>query len=1088
MGGHVSTDLRSSHAAMVLALRALSYATTVGFLYLALSGVVAWLRARTASSGYLTLTLGSLALASALGQVEAWMPASRGILLPAGVVAFQLSAYALLLYRGSLLPLGRTARLLAAAMLVGSGVPLWLVGSPSAAAEPTAAQYAVAVALILAWVVCVAEPTVRLWRLAGGRPVVQRARLRAVSAGFGSIAAILLLAIGPRSITSTDAARLGFALAALALVPLLSVAFVPPAWIRRRWRRQEEARMGRGLQALLLDCADRRVLADRGLAWALRLTGADAGQVIDGDGTVLAALPAGQGAPTPVASSADVGRAPGSSRGRGRRLVAPLAAAGGRLVVLAGPFTPPFGLEEEELLERYAGSLAIALERLRLLEALRSSEERSRLLVEGVDDYAFFTIDAAGDVSSWNAGAERLLGAPADAVLGRPLSEVFRCADGSAVARMVGRATNSGRGHLEALTVGAERRRFPADAIVTRLGGAGDQPGELSVMVHDVSQRVESERLHSVQFGVSRVVADAATVEDAAPRLLQAVGSALGSEIGLIWLAGPDERQLELHRTWCPAEMHRALADRLAEDVTGPGRGLAAALWRTGSPECIPDLRLAGAFPARAEATALGLSRYLGLPIMAGDRVLGAMAFIGATPGTADPRLLGALSAVGRQVGQFVERRRAERELERIASTDGLTGLANRVEFERVLAIPPGEEFAILAIDVDELKPLNDTYGHEAGDQALRAIATTLRMSVRESDLVARIGGDEFAALLPGAGLREARALAERLRLAMHAVPLAHGQARVSVGCATGEARDSPLRVWADADEALYRAKRSGRDRSETAMVSGPSSPSALQPRWEDVLAGILSEHAVCAVYQPVVDLRSAAILGFEALARPRPEQAGLGVDGLFATAERLGEGRNLDWLCRRAAVHDAHGLPPEGLLFINVGVSALLDPVHGVDQMLLLLRWARRRPDTVVLEITEREAVRDNARLSAVLTEYRQHGLRFALDDVGAGHSTFEVLAAAVPEFVKVSEQLTRRAAETGPRSVIRAVVQFAEDSGGHVIAEGLETADQVWLMRDLNVTHGQGYGLGRPASALHWGALLDAAGDIDEVVAAAE
>jgi len=226
----------------------------------------------------------------------------------------------------------------------------------------------------------------------------------------------------------------------------------------------------------------------------------------------------------------------------------------------------------------------------------------------------------------------------------------------------------------------------------------------------------------------------------------------------------------------------------------------------------------------------------------------------------------------------------------------------------------------------------------------------------------------------------------------------------------------------------------------------------------------------VAAVYQPIVDLRSGTMLGFEALARPRPQQADLGVDGLFATAERLGEGRNLDWLCRRAAVRDGHGLPAAALLFINVSVSALLDPVHGVDQMLLLLQWARRRPDTVVLEITEREAVRDVARLATVLREYRDHGLRFALDDVGSGHSTFEVLAAAVPEFVKVSERLTRLADETGPRAAIRAVVQFAEDSGGHVIAEGLESDRCTWLMQDLGVSHGQGYILGRPAAAEHW------------------
>jgi EAL domain-containing protein (putative c-di-GMP-specific phosphodiesterase class I) len=224
------------------------------------------------------------------------------------------------------------------------------------------------------------------------------------------------------------------------------------------------------------------------------------------------------------------------------------------------------------------------------------------------------------------------------------------------------------------------------------------------------------------------------------------------------------------------------------------------------------------------------------------------------------------------------------------------------------------------------------------------------------------------------------------------------------------------------------------------------------------------------AVFQPVVDLVTGATVGFEALGRPPGWGAHLGVDGLFTAAERLGRGRDLDWICRRAAVQRGADLPPGSTLFVNIGVTALLDPIHGVDQMLLLLRWARRQPSTVVLEITEREAVQDLDRLLEVLAAYREQGFRFALDDVGAGHSTLEVLATGVPEFVKISESLTRRASELGPQSAIRAVVAFAASCGSEVVAEGLETDNTVHLMRRLGVSLGQGFALGRPAAASHW------------------
>jgi diguanylate cyclase len=405
-----------------------------------------------------------------------------------------------------------------------------------------------------------------------------------------------------------------------------------------------------------------------------------------------------------------------------------------------------------------------------------------------------------------------------------------------------------------------------------------------------------------------------------------------------------------------------------------------------------------------------------------------------------------------------------------VAATDALTGLCNRGEFERIIAAPQSRPFAILAIDVDKLKPINDTYGHEAGDQALRAIATALRMGMRDCDIVARTGGDEFAAFLLGADADHASVIAERLRHSMYGVSLAHGQPRISVGCAIGQPSDSAPVIWSRADDALYRAKRNGRDRCETYSVESANGFAAQLERWETILSSLLVGKAMSAVYQPVVDLETGVKVGFEALGRPPGQRPDVNVDGLFAAAERLGWGRDLDWICRKAAVQSASGLPDGCTIFVNVGVSALLDPVHDVDQMLLLLRWAKRDPGTVVLEITEREAVQDIHRLIEVLTTYRERGFRFALDDVGAGHSTFEVLAAAVPEFVKVSENLTRRADEPGPQSAIRAVVTFASSSGSHVIAEGLETDTTVNLMRRLGVTLGQGFALGPPAAARHW------------------
>ncbi|MHB8509769.1 MAG: EAL domain-containing protein, partial [Candidatus Dormibacteria bacterium] len=219
-------------------------------------------------------------------------------------------------------------------------------------------------------------------------------------------------------------------------------------------------------------------------------------------------------------------------------------------------------------------------------------------------------------------------------------------------------------------------------------------------------------------------------------------------------------------------------------------------------------------------------------------------------------------------------------------------------------------------------------------------------------------------------------------------------------------------------------------------------------------------------VYQPICRLDDRSVMGYEALARPAGQAADTSVEALFTAAQRMGALRDLDWLSRRAALGGAADLPDQVLLFVNVGARAFLDPLHDVDQMLLLTQWAGRSPHDIVLEISEREVVSDLRRLREVIGSYRREGFRFAMDDVGEGHLTLELLGAANPEFVKVARSLTVDAALGEQRAVIRALVEFSLSAGAMVIAEGIEDRSQLETMRELGVQLGQGYYLGRPAA----------------------
>jgi EAL domain-containing protein (putative c-di-GMP-specific phosphodiesterase class I) len=232
------------------------------------------------------------------------------------------------------------------------------------------------------------------------------------------------------------------------------------------------------------------------------------------------------------------------------------------------------------------------------------------------------------------------------------------------------------------------------------------------------------------------------------------------------------------------------------------------------------------------------------------------------------------------------------------------------------------------------------------------------------------------------------------------------------------------------------------------------------------MLDAILSKRRVIqAVFQPIVLLSDHTPIGWEALARvPGLRDPVDGVEDVFALAHRRGVTKEIDWICRRIAMSAASGLPDSDPLFLNVSAAMLLDPLHPVDHMLLLARWAERDPETIVLEITERESIADQQRLRLVLASYREHGFQFALDDIGEGHSTLELLAAAVPEFVKVAKSIAQNCVERGARAVVEATVAYARSSGSTVIAEGIEDEETADRLAALGVTAGQGYWLGRP------------------------
>jgi signal transduction histidine kinase/CheY-like chemotaxis protein len=359
------------------ALDLLQHAVAAAFVLLAFTTTFSWLRHHQPALGFLALSIGTLALVAVIGQVQSLIGHPSAWLNVVSILAFLASGYALLLFRSAFLPLAPRWHLAALAANATAAALYLLAGTQTASSSLDPVQSVAVVVLIVVWAGCVTEPLVRFWMAARGRPAVQRARLRAMGTGYAGLVLVLLVAVGGGAAVRNPVSQFAIEVVALATVPLLHASFSPPGWLRREWRAREEEALRRAMEELLLFSPDRQTLADRALEWAMRLMGAESGMLLGADDVPLAVQGLGPYEATDLireVAPASISQllAVAGENGRLAMIASlPFTAGRGKLVVLAGPFTPIFGSDEVARLEQYAGAIAAALDRATLIEQLR---------------------------------------------------------------------------------------------------------------------------------------------------------------------------------------------------------------------------------------------------------------------------------------------------------------------------------------------------------------------------------------------------------------------------------------------------------------------------------------------------------------------------------------------------------------------------------------------------------------------------------------------------------------------------------------------------------------------------------------------
>jgi len=426
------------------------------------------------------------------------------------------------------------------------------------------------------------------------------------------------------------------------------------------------------------------------------------------------------------------------------------------------------------------------------------------------------------------------------------------------------------------------------------------------------------------------------------------------------------------------------------------------------------------------------------------------------------------------------ERHIADEQLVWMATHDQLTGLSNRHDFqqqlEKMLAIAGRyhEQVTLFYLDLDQFKIINDTYGHQAGDKLLQLVTQILQKEIRETDLLSRIGGDEFALVIPSSDTLGIEKLAKKLLQALKTMDYSINKHKHSVSFSIGiatypEHGDTYQDLLANADLAMYQAKKTGRSRFH--LYSPDFNYQALlseQLHWKHIIEQSIEQDDFVLYFQPILDIKHKKISHYECLLRIKQADGKILMPGDFIPqAEQLGIIDQIDRLVLRKAIQqhlDFQAMGNNARLAINLSGRSMNDMdifpyIHD------LLSQENVKPDLIIFEITETSAVSNFLSAKTMIKQLKEFGCRFALDDFGVGFSSFYYLKSLPVDYVKIDGSFVKQMdVNNEDRIFVKVLTEVSQAFGKKIIAEFVENKEILGLLGELGVDYAQGYYVSKP------------------------
>ena len=609
-----------------------------------------------------------------------------------------------------------------------------------------------------------------------------------------------------------------------------------------------------------------------------------------------------------------------------------------------------------------------------------------------------------------------------------------------------------------------------------------DADGVIGTIV-DITERKQAEQRQAMEHAVTRALAEAGSVAEAMATVMRTMCTGLGWHYGVRWQWDAQTGLLHRAESWAgdaPAIRDFDAAIACAElEPRADGSGLASRAFWVRKPVWITDIRETSDFRRKTAAIDAGLHAGFAFPLLRGNQVLGVMEFFHRDAGEPSPVLVNIAESIGSEVGQYLVRTQAEDAVKFMAMHDALTRLPNRAMFSERLggAIANAERhtrsLAVLFIDLDRFKLINDTLGHEAGDYVLSEAARRLTDSLRAGDTVARLGGDEFVVLLEEVDDPVYVGSVSQKLIDALAAPFIIGGREYRITASIGVAAypqdgGDPETLLKHADIAMYRAKERGRNGFE--FYSANLSTDAIERlSLESGLRRAIERDELELYYQPQIEACTGRIVGMEALVRWRHPQLGVLPPARFI---RIAEENGLivplgDWVvhtaCKAHREWQAKRVAPPRIA-VNLSPRQFL---HAglVKDTLRVLESSGCRPSYLELEITESMVMHDPAGAAAVIAELKEMGVRIAMDDFGTGYSSLAHLKRFPIDTLKIDRSfISDLPGDAGNMAITDAIIAMARTLHLTVIAEGVETRPQFELLRRLGCDEVQGYYFSAP------------------------